>query len=204
MSTNTTDVIIVGAGLSGLTAARKLHEAGKSFVVLEARDRVGGKTLSHHTRGGIIELGAAWVNENTQPLISALAKESGSEFVLQYFKGETLMYADGKRTGAEGFPKDPLAHLHTKMEQIAERLTPKLTSENPDFADPEILDLDSQTIYSWYRGQGASEEDIALYLEPLLNALYGAGCTEISFLAHALSVYSDGKFETLRPCHSRC
>ena len=48
-------VVIVGAGLAGLSAARRLRRSGKSFVVLEARDRVGGRTLNHRIgRGEVV------------------------------------------------------------------------------------------------------------------------------------------------------
>src|ERR1043166_5641562 len=46
------DVIVVGAGLAGLTAAREVVKAGRSVIVLEARDRVGGRTLNHNPISG--------------------------------------------------------------------------------------------------------------------------------------------------------
>lgn len=194
MTCSTVDTIIIGAGLSGLTAARKLHEAGVSFVVLEARDRVGGKTLTHHTRGGVIELGAAWINEFTQPLITALVREAGSDVVEQYNEGKAVFYADGKRVLADfSSAPDPLAHLHEEMERVGARMAEKLDKGEEALLDPEVVDLDAQTIYSWYRGKGASEEEILVSLEPLLNALYGAGSTELSFLTHAVSVSKDGE-----------
>lgn len=195
MNTSTADVIIIGAGLSGLTAARKLHEAGVSFVVLEARDRVGGKTLSHRTRGGVVELGAAWINEFKQPLITALVRESGSDIYQQYNEGKTVFYADGKRELVDfTSAPDPLAHLHEEMERVAKRMEEKLAQGEEALLDPEVLSLDAQTVYSWYREKGASEEEILLSLEPLLNALYGAGSTELSFVSHAVGVSQSGEF----------
>ena len=56
MSPETCDVVVVGAGLAGLSAAKHLTENGKSVIVLEASDRVGGRTL--HQAG--FELGGEW------------------------------------------------------------------------------------------------------------------------------------------------
>ena len=56
------DVVVVGAGLAGLTAARDLEAAGRSIVVLEARDRVGGRLLNHtFADGTVVELGGQWI-----------------------------------------------------------------------------------------------------------------------------------------------
>ena len=71
------DVVVVGAGLAGLTAARRLRQEGRSVVVLEARDRVGGRTLNHtFADGTIVELGGQWVGP-TQDRVLALADELG-------------------------------------------------------------------------------------------------------------------------------
>src|SRR2546423_11538585 len=71
------DVIVVGAGLAGLTAARRVAAAGKSVIVVEARNRVGGRTLNHELPGGKwSELGATFLGP-TQDHILGLAKEMG-------------------------------------------------------------------------------------------------------------------------------
>ncbi|GAA1221774.1 NAD(P)/FAD-dependent oxidoreductase [Rhodoglobus aureus] len=56
------DTIVVGAGVSGLTAARFLAQAGHSVVVLEARDRIGGRTWTERSDGIISDRGASWIH----------------------------------------------------------------------------------------------------------------------------------------------
>lgn len=71
----TTQTIIIGAGLAGLTLAYKLHKAGKPFLILEARDRVGGRILTSRRDGGApLELGATWLGKKHQHLIGLLSE----------------------------------------------------------------------------------------------------------------------------------
>jgi monoamine oxidase len=70
------DVAVVGAGLAGLTAARELQRAGLDVVVLEARDRVGGRVESVELAGRRVDVGGTWIGPG-QELVAALAEESG-------------------------------------------------------------------------------------------------------------------------------
>ena len=72
------DVVIVGAGLSGMIAARRVLEAGLVPLVLEADDRVGGRILTEVVDGVPLELGAQWIGD-THERMFALAAELGVE-----------------------------------------------------------------------------------------------------------------------------
>jgi len=70
-----THVIVIGAGLAGLTAARRLDEAGMDVTVLEARDRVGGRTVNEPIRAGVAtEMGGQWVGQTQTEVLSLIAK----------------------------------------------------------------------------------------------------------------------------------
>ena len=74
--TREADVVVVGAGLAGLAAARAVSAAGASVVVLEARDRVGGGSLNHDLGDGkVVEVGGQWIGP-TQDRLAALARRA--------------------------------------------------------------------------------------------------------------------------------
>src|SRR5690606_28410688 len=90
------DVAIVGAGLAGLSAARAVTAAGLECVVLEARDRVGGRTWSEAQGDGtIVDLGGQWIGP-TQHRMMELVQELGIEVFPTYDDGETQRSLGGK------------------------------------------------------------------------------------------------------------
>ncbi len=92
------DVVVVGAGLAGLTAARRVHRAGRSVIVLEARGRVGGRCFSRPIGAGaddVANMGATFVGP-TQTRVQALMSELGIHRFPTYAKGDLVWYEDGK------------------------------------------------------------------------------------------------------------
>lgn len=96
------DVVVIGAGFSGLQAAYSAQQAGLSVAVVEARDRVGGKswTVPLSNGRGVADLGAAWVNDTLQPRVWSYINRFGlRDKVTKQRPGHTavMMLADGRR-----------------------------------------------------------------------------------------------------------
>src|SRR5437764_13544227 len=92
------DVVVVGAGLAGLAAAREIQRRGASALVLEARDRDGGRTLNEPIGDGkIVEIGGQWIGPG-QDRIAALARELGIETFPTHSAGHnTIEFRGGVR-----------------------------------------------------------------------------------------------------------
>jgi monoamine oxidase len=107
------DVVVIGAGLAGLTAARYLTAAGLRVIVLEARNRVGGRTLNHQLGNGrVIEVGGQWVGPlpgeppvstfpgqavyRPQDQLYTLAQQLGIGTFKTYNQGDYLDYSNGQ------------------------------------------------------------------------------------------------------------
>ncbi|MEO3761025.1 FAD-dependent oxidoreductase [Mycobacterium sp. B14F4] len=91
------DYCVVGAGFAGLTAALRLKQAGNAVALLEARDRVGGRTFTEVRTDGVwIDRGGAWVGPG-QDAIYGLMKEFGVPSYKQYTDGDAMMFVDGKK-----------------------------------------------------------------------------------------------------------
>ncbi len=105
------DVVVVGAGLAGLTAGRELQRAGYSVLVVEARDRVGGRVLSHSLAGGdVVDVGGQFVGP-AQRHVLGLAAELGVATVPIFTKGRTLLELGGRRYGYRVIPPAGLVQL---------------------------------------------------------------------------------------------
>ncbi|WP_130505711.1 flavin monoamine oxidase family protein [Microterricola gilva] len=123
------ETIVIGAGVSGLTAARLLMKAGRRVVVLEARDRIGGRVHTDRHDGLVTDLGASWIHGITDEPVAAAIEAFGMrtvEFSVGGFQPDSRPIAyygpDGERlsaAAAHGFASDIRALDATLVERIA-------------------------------------------------------------------------------------
>lgn len=181
------DVVIVGAGFAGLTAARELSRQGLTVRVLEARDRVGGRVRAGNIAGVNVDVGGQWHGE-TQTALAELANEFGVTMFPQYDKGKRLLEFQGKCSSYQGLipPVGVLARLETafmmsKLNRMAHAL-------------PE-LEWDSQTLADWQsklRTEGAKR-----LLEMATHGIFCSEAKDVSLLYALSYLRAGGSIERL-------
>jgi len=196
--TREADVIVVGAGLAGLAAARAVAAAGRTPLVVEARDRVGGRTLNHPIGDGkVVEVGGQWVGP-TQHRLLALAAELGVKTYPTYTDGDNLIEWEGRLIRYRGaipkISKGVLADVGQAQFRL-DRMARSVPLEAP-WEAPKAQWLDSQTFASWLRRNVVSQSARTL-LEMGVEAVWAQEPADLSLLHVLFYIHSAGSFDAL-------
>jgi monoamine oxidase len=192
------DVVVVGAGLAGLAAARELVARGSSVVVLEARERVGGRVLNHDIGDGkVVEVGAQWMGP-TQDRLAAVARELGVETFPTHDDGDNVIeYRRGLRRFSGAIPRiNPVVLVDVEQAQRKlNRLARRVPLEAP-WEAPRAARLDGQTAATWMRRNMATRPGRML-LELGIEAVWAAQPEDMSLLHVLFYIHSAGSLEML-------
>jgi monoamine oxidase len=195
--TTKVDVVVVGAGFAGLSAARSLRQAGKSVLVLEARDRVGGRVWNHQLANGVIsEAGGTFIGP-TQDRVAALAQALGVPTFPTYDTGDDvyvssrgrMTYSDTGPTGTA--PPDPL--ILPELTEVVAQLDQMSTTVPVDapWDAANAAQWDSETLEQWINAN-----TVTPYFRELVPAatrpIFGAEPREISLLFTLFYIAASG------------
>jgi len=202
------DVVVIGAGLAGLSAARRLHAGGRRVVVLEARERVGGRVLDHRLPDGrAIELGGLYCTPRADGgvanhAILALAAELGVEAFAAHADGDRLLQLDGRTHRYGGRHRDALplralpgavefALARRRLDRLARRVSPAAP-----WAGPGACRIDRQTLGAWADRTIATRTGRKL-LRLAAEPLFAADPGELSRLHAAAFLAANGTLRAM-------
>ncbi len=183
------DVIVIGAGLSGLNAALNLEDQGFNVIILEGRQRVGGRVFSVDTVPGSPEGGANAI-AGAYPRLRSAAERFGVELEsnverMKYMRDQALVL-DGKVISPEEWPNSPRNPFPDDMKETMpwQYRGPTISAMNPlealdDWADPKFAEYDI-SLYDFLRQQGASDAVIELAINT--NFSHGGSAHDVSLL----------------------
>ncbi|KAF2414180.1 putrescine oxidase [Microbacterium sp. B35-04] len=199
MTELTRDVVIVGAGAAGTTAANELKKAGLSVVVLEARDRVGGRLWTDVIDGAMLEVGGQWVSPDQDALKETLA-ELGLETYSRYREGDSVYIGrDGElqRFTGEIFPVAPETEKEiVRLIDVLDGLVAQVDPDKP-WEHPDAEALDRISFEAWLEEQTDDQEardNIALFIA---GAMLTKPAYAFSALQALLMAASAGSFSHL-------
>ena len=195
--TASADVVVVGAGLAGLTAARAVRKAGRSVIVLEARERVGGRCFSRSLGAGasdVANMGATFVGP-TQHRIQALMSELKIGRFPTYATGKLLWYENGKGTPYTGTippSSDPAAviQLGTVTLPAIDSMAKTVPLDAP-YDAPNAAEWDGMTVETWAKANISSPTGQAL-LGLAVEAVLSVEPRDISLLYFLSYVHASG------------
>jgi monoamine oxidase len=196
--TREVDVAIVGAGLAGLVAARDVRAAGASAVVLEARDRVGGRVLNEPLGDGVVvEVGGQWIGP-TQDRLAALARDVGVETFPTYDEGDNTIEWRGRLRRYSGtIPRiNPVVLLDVlRAQRKLNAMSAQVPLDRP-WTAAKASEWDAQTAHTWFRRNLRTRAGREL-LQLGTEAVWAAQPEDVSLLHVLFYIHSAGRLERL-------
>ncbi|WIB60270.1 NAD(P)/FAD-dependent oxidoreductase [Curtobacterium sp. MCLR17_007] len=193
------DVVVIGAGVTGLIAATRLRAEGRTVTVLEARDRVGGRTWTDDIEGVTLEIGGQWVSPDQTALLETL-EELGLDTVDRYREGSSVYVdADGNRTEYTGdvFPlPEATANEVERLVAVVDEFVATVDPAEP-WAAPDAERLDEVSFRDWLHGLSddrVATENVALFIA---GAMLTKPAHAFSALQALLMAASAGSFSNL-------
>lgn len=193
------DVVVIGAGPSGLSAAYELNKAGKSVAVLEARDRVGGRTWTDVMDGATIEIGGQWISPDQTGLYS-LINELGIETFERYKEGKSVyLTEEGEAIAYEGADFPVAESTVAEMEKLVKLMNELAADMDPDkpWEHPQAEELDKISFHHFLRQHCADElacNNVGLFIA---GGMLTKPAHTFSALQAVLMASSAGSFDNL-------
>lgn len=189
------DVLIVGAGFAGLTAADQLTSQGRSVLVVDGRDRVGGRSYSGEVAGTTVDLGATWVADR-HTAVHELMEKVGCTTTPQFDGGNNVLWMAGQRQtylGAmpNGGPVDQedVGRVVGTFAELVESVDVEAVWDTPDAAK-----LDAVSLQQWLDQMEAAPSTRAL-MAVISTVQWGCSPADVSLLHAARYVAAAGGLE---------